>query len=133
MHPRLLDFDRPHTPENRPARQMAVADNLPMTGLVANLDMGIDPTSDLGFYGLDQKSLGTFPEDPTQHIFALGQWKDGCVNARIDHGGVLLCLVGNWVKQIIYTQSTPPFFIRPSTTFGYIANQAHRNPYLRSQ
>src|SRR5260370_10082438 len=102
MPPRLLDFDRPHARENRPAGQMAVGDNLPMTRLVAKVGMSIDPTRNLSFHSLDQKSLGTFPENPAQHVAAaLREWKDSCVNARIVHGGVLLCLVGTWVKRTL--------------------------------
>src|SRR5437764_7189205 len=99
MYPRLLDFDWPHTRENRPAGQMAVANNLSMSGLVANLSMGIDPIGNLGFDRLGQQSLGTFSENAAQHILSLGEWQDSCVNATIAHGGVLLCLVGNWVKR----------------------------------
>jgi hypothetical protein len=98
MHPRLLDFDRSHSGKDASGWQVAVADNLPTTGLVAKVGMGIDPARHLRFDGLHQKPLGAFPENLAQRIFALGQWKDSCVNARIVHGGVLLCLVGNWVK-----------------------------------
>src|SRR5437899_12594010 len=41
----------------------------------------------------------TFYENAAQHINSLGEWQDSCVNATIAHGGVLLCLVGNWVKR----------------------------------
>src|SRR5439155_16333531 len=66
---------------------------------VANLSMGIDPIGNLGFDRLGQQSLGTFSENAAQHILSLGEWQDSCVNATIAHGGVLLCLVGNWVKR----------------------------------
>src|SRR5437899_5128937 len=99
MYPRLLDFDWPHTRENRPAGQMAVANNLSMSGLVANLSMGIDPIGNLGFDRLGKQSLGTFSENAAQHILSLEEWQDRCVNATIAHGGVPLCLVGNWVKR----------------------------------
>src|SRR5437016_2966998 len=78
---------------------MAVPNNLSMSGLVANLSMGIDPIGILGFDRLGQQSLGTFSENAAQHILSLGEWQDSCVNATIAHGGVLLCLVGNWVKR----------------------------------
>jgi len=56
--------------------------------------LSIDPTRNLSFHSLDQKSLGTFLENPAQHVAAaLREWKDSWVNARIVHGGVLLCLV----------------------------------------
>jgi hypothetical protein len=99
MHPRLLDFDRSHSGKDASGWQVAVANNLSMSGLVANLSMGIDPIGNLGFDRLGQQSLGTFSENAAQHILGLGEWQDSCVNATIDHGGVLLCLVGNWVKR----------------------------------
>jgi hypothetical protein len=102
MHPRLLDLDRSHSGKDASGWQVAVADHLPMTGLVAKVGMGIDPTRNLSFHSLDQKSLGTFPENPAQHVAAaFREWQDSCVNARIVHGGVLLCLVGTWVKRTL--------------------------------
>src|SRR5262249_14353079 len=98
---------------------MTVADNLAMTRLVANLSMSIDPTSDLGFHGLNQKPLGTFPENPAQHILTFTEWKDSCLNVTIVHGGVLLCLVGTRVSSYLHPEYAA-FFIQPSTTFGYI-------------
>src|SRR5439155_19991792 len=61
--------------------------------------MGIDPIGNLGFDRLGQQSLGTFSENAAQHILSLREWQESCVNATIAHGGVLLCLVGNWVKR----------------------------------
>src|SRR5262249_32521141 len=98
---------------------MTVADNLAMTRLVANLSMSIDPTSDLGFHGLNQKPLGTFPENPAQHILTFTEWKDSCLNVTIVHGGVLLCLVGTRGSSYLHPEYAA-FFIQPSTTFGYI-------------
>src|SRR5262249_1433622 len=84
----------------------------------------IDPTSDLGFHGLNQKPLGTFPENPAQHILTFTEWKDSCLNVTIVHGGVLLCLVGTRVSSYLHPEYAA-FFIQPSTTFGYIPEMAH--------
>src|SRR6266480_1604698 len=101
MHPRLLDFDRSQSGKDASGWQMAVADHLSMTGMVAKVGMDIDPARYLRFDGLQQKPLGAFPKNLAQCIFALGQWKDSCLYARIVHGGVLLCLVGTWVKRTL--------------------------------
>ncbi len=54
--------------------------------LAGGEQLGIDPARHLRFDGLHQKPLGAFPENLAQRIFALSQWKDSCVNARIVHG-----------------------------------------------
>jgi hypothetical protein len=51
MHPRLLDFDRSHSGKDTSGWQVAVADHLPMTGLVAKVGTGIDPARYLRFDG----------------------------------------------------------------------------------
>ena len=101
MYPRLLDFDRPDASENGPSRQVAIANYLSMAGLVTDLRTRIDPIGHLSFDRLGQQPLCAFSENATQHIVALWEWKDSCVRTRIAHGGVLLCLVGNWVKRTL--------------------------------
>src|SRR5262249_58387096 len=64
-----------------------------------NSRMRIDPMGNLSFDRLGKETLRTLSENAAQYIVALWEWKDSCLNARIAHGGVLLCLVGNWVKR----------------------------------
>jgi hypothetical protein len=50
---------------------VAVAANLLMSSLVANLGMGVNPTNNLSFQRLDQQSVSAFPENLAQVMVAV--------------------------------------------------------------
>src|SRR5205823_9730944 len=107
--------------------------HLTPTTFITLVGMPLDPVRDFGLDGLSQHPLSAIPQNRRQDITALGQWQHLRVRRRILHGGVLLCLVGSWVEiRTNHTQSTPPFFIWPSTTFGYTSAGAVPSPRLRS-
>jgi hypothetical protein len=60
---RLLDIDGPDAGLDRSLGEVAVADNLPATGLILEVAVLIDPGGNLGLDGFSQATVGTRSED----------------------------------------------------------------------
>src|SRR5262249_49416441 len=97
--PGLADLHGPDPRGDRAGGQVTVADDLAMAVVIEAVLVVVDPLGHFGVDGLGQELLGSGPEDVGEDVGGTGQWHSTKFVGTVNHGGVLLGLVGPLVDS----------------------------------